>query len=172
MLFFTRAELHKKLWSEPLGPLSCKLGISEVAIRELCTKWSIPRPPRGHWNTVKAGKTVQPTPLPPHDGPDDIRIESAREKVLNSRLANNAGLSGAKRQVATSQPQAAAPAAQPRQQPKTRYITLEEWAELTFSSSPHKNTLLRWVKDGFIQPQPKKIGRRWWVTPAAEYVPD
>lgn len=55
---------------------------------------------------------------------------------------------------------------------KPRYVTLAEWAELMFSKVPHTNTLLRWVHEGRIQPQPKKIGRAWRVKPNAEYVED
>lgn len=53
-----------------------------------------------------------------------------------------------------------------------RYITLNEWAASQFSRVPHYNTLIRWVHDGRIQPQPKKIGRAWQVRPNAEYVSD
>lgn len=53
---------------------------------------------------------------------------------------------------------------------KPRYVTLPEWAALMFSKVPHQNTLLRWVHEGRIQPQPKKIGRAWRVKPSAEYV--
>jgi predicted site-specific integrase-resolvase len=38
--------------------------------------------------------------------------------------------------------------------------------------APHANTLLRWVHEGRIQPPPKKIGRKWWVVPSAEYLAD
>lgn len=53
-----------------------------------------------------------------------------------------------------------------------RYITLNEWAASQFSRVPHYNTLIKWVHDGRIQPQPKKIGRAWQVRPNAEYVCD
>jgi hypothetical protein len=56
--------------------------------------------------------------------------------------------------------------------PLTRYITLTEWAASQFSVVPHYNTLIRWVHDGRIQPQPVKIGRAWQVRPHAEYVCD
>lgn len=54
----------------------------------------------------------------------------------------------------------------------TRYITLTEWAASQFSRVPHYNTLIKWVHDGRIQPQPVKIGRAWQVRPHAEYVCD
>lgn len=53
---------------------------------------------------------------------------------------------------------------------QSRYITLQEWAATMFSKVPHDNTLLRWVHDGHIQPQPEKIGRKWQVKRDARYV--
>lgn len=55
---------------------------------------------------------------------------------------------------------------------KPKYVTLAEWAAAMFSKAPHSNTLIRWVHEGRIQPQPKKIGRAWRVQPNAEYVSD
>jgi predicted site-specific integrase-resolvase len=55
---------------------------------------------------------------------------------------------------------------------KSRYVTLQEWAELMFSKVPHPNTLLRWVHDGRIQPQPQKIGKCWQVKRDAVYMAD
>lgn len=56
------------------------------------------------------------------------------------------------------------------QQIQSRYVTLDEWAKLMFSEVPHPNTLLRWVHNGHIQPQPEKIGRKWQVKRDARYV--
>jgi hypothetical protein len=54
-------------------------------------------------------------------------------------------------------------------QPK--YLTLAAWAQLMFGEhAPHINTLRRWVHDGHIQPQPKKMGKYWFVKVDAEYV--
>jgi len=53
-----------------------------------------------------------------------------------------------------------------------RFITLTEWASMMFSKVPHNNTLLRWVHEGRIQPQPKKIGRMYRVARNAEYMAD
>jgi hypothetical protein len=69
-------------------------------------------------------------------------------------------------------PAPAAPPAIAAPKPLTRYITLNEWAASQFSVVPHYNTLIRWVHDGRIYPQPVKIGRAWQVRPHAEYVCD
>ncbi|SAK53115.1 Excisionase-like protein [Caballeronia calidae] len=53
-----------------------------------------------------------------------------------------------------------------------RLIPLSEWAVIVFGENTfHPSTLLRWVHDGRISPQPKKIGRTYFVDPKAEYVP-
>jgi predicted site-specific integrase-resolvase len=53
---------------------------------------------------------------------------------------------------------------------QSRYVTLPEWAATMFSPVPHINTLRRWVHDGHIQPQPKKVGKAWHVKREAQYV--
>lgn len=54
-----------------------------------------------------------------------------------------------------------------------KYITLQEWATSMFGNkAPHYNTLLRWVHEGRIQPQPKKMGRRYWLVRDAKYEGD
>ncbi|RQR94542.1 hypothetical protein DIE04_18990 [Burkholderia sp. Bp8994] len=54
---------------------------------------------------------------------------------------------------------------------KPKLIPLQVWAEQTFGEyAPHRNTLLSWVKNGKICPFPKKVGRRYFVTPEAEYI--
>ncbi|MFJ9533334.1 excisionase [Herbaspirillum sp. NPDC101396] len=45
-----------------------------------------------------------------------------------------------------------------------------EWAKLVFGEfAPHRNTLHRWIRDGRIYPQPKMVGKNWFVSPAADY---
>lgn len=52
-----------------------------------------------------------------------------------------------------------------------RLIPLSEWADLTFAkNAPCKATLNRWAAQAYIQPAPKKIARRWFVEPDAEYI--
>jgi hypothetical protein len=54
-----------------------------------------------------------------------------------------------------------------------RYIPVTVWIKLLLGEhAPHQNTLLRWVHEGRIQPQPVKTGRFWYVRKDAAYVPD
>ena len=62
---FTRAELHELVWAEPMRTLAMRFGISDVALKKVCTKAHIPAPPRGHWARKQAGKKTLRVPLPP-----------------------------------------------------------------------------------------------------------
>jgi predicted site-specific integrase-resolvase len=54
-----------------------------------------------------------------------------------------------------------------------RLVPLAEWAKLVFGQfAPHANTLLKWTHEGRIHPQPKKVGKNWFVAPTAEYQDD
>lgn len=58
-----RVELYRKVWLEPMGQLSCKLDIPSAKLREVCKTMTIPVPPLGYWNAIRAGKTIVPTPF-------------------------------------------------------------------------------------------------------------
>ena len=93
---FTRQELYDLVWSEPMKTLSGRFGLSDVGMAKACRKSNIPRPPRGYWAKLAAGKKVHRQALPGR-GPgmsDEIRIGGSRygyyynqiseEEVLNS----------------------------------------------------------------------------------------
>jgi len=59
----SRAELYDLVWSKPGTALAKEFGVSDVAISKACRRYSIPRPPMGHWAKVKAGKKAHRLPL-------------------------------------------------------------------------------------------------------------
>lgn len=61
---FTRAELYKLVWSEPMRSLAKRFEVSDVGLAKACQRYDIPRPGRGYWAKLKAGKAVQQAPLP------------------------------------------------------------------------------------------------------------
>lgn len=61
----TREELHEKVWSMPGSKLSEEFGLSDVAIAKRCKKLNVPRPSRGYWAKVQAGRKPRRVPLPP-----------------------------------------------------------------------------------------------------------
>lgn len=172
---FQRERLYQAIWETPIGQLAYKCGITSARLHEVCEMMSIPLPPLGHWNTVRAGKEVAIAPLLAHDGPSAVTINSARPKSWAIRTRAVKLLldkPDRKKQPSASAPLLPIPVVAPKPAILSRYVTLMEWAATQFSKAPHINTLLKWVHEGRIQPQPVKIGRKWWVLRNAEYRPD
>lgn len=69
----TRTELYTLVWSKPMIHLAREFGLSDVGLRKICVKHSIPTPPLGYWAKLAHGKPVKQTPLPP---PNDGTPES------------------------------------------------------------------------------------------------
>ena len=61
----SREELYEKVWSVSGVKLSKEWGVSDVAIAKRCRKLNIPRPPRGYWAKLEAGRRLKRPPLPP-----------------------------------------------------------------------------------------------------------
>jgi hypothetical protein len=59
----SREELFALVWSKPTSELVGELGISDVAIAKLCARLKVPKPPRGYWAKLTAGKSPKQTPL-------------------------------------------------------------------------------------------------------------
>lgn len=53
-------------WSAPMRDLAVKIGLSDVGLRKLLVSYGMTIPPQGHWNRVRAGRTV---PAPPKSPP-------------------------------------------------------------------------------------------------------
>ena len=63
-----RRKLYEQLWSIPASQLAILYGISDVGLAKVCKRYRIPRPPRGYWAKLKAGKPVKKPALPKADG--------------------------------------------------------------------------------------------------------
>lgn len=55
----TREELFKQVWERPMTKVAADYGISDVALKKICTKHRISVPARGYWAKLAAGKPVQ-----------------------------------------------------------------------------------------------------------------
>lgn len=60
----TRQRLHAWLWSTPSDKVCEVLGISGGKLANICTRYRVPKPPRGHWRRIAVGHSIVPTPLP------------------------------------------------------------------------------------------------------------
>ncbi|CAA6677362.1 MULTISPECIES: hypothetical protein [unclassified Lentimonas] len=84
MKTLTRTKLYEKIWTTPITRLSKEFGISDVGLAKTCTKYDIPRPPRGYWARIAAGYQDKQTPLPKAD---DVTIEFDVEANKRRRSA-------------------------------------------------------------------------------------
>lgn len=71
---FTREDIYAMVWDRPMTKVAAELGISDVALAKICRKNDIPRPYRGHWAKLAAGKPVPTTPLPPLPKGQDAQV--------------------------------------------------------------------------------------------------
>ncbi|MEM1149690.1 MAG: hypothetical protein AAGI03_03920 [Pseudomonadota bacterium] len=70
----SRAELYELVWSKPMTKVAEDFGLSDQGLAKICAKHSIPRPPRGYWAKLAAGKAVETVPLSKGAGGNVIRI--------------------------------------------------------------------------------------------------
>jgi hypothetical protein len=60
----TREKLYEEVWEEPTVKVAKRYGVSDVALRKVCLKLSVPLPARGYWAKVAHGKPTSRARLP------------------------------------------------------------------------------------------------------------
>jgi hypothetical protein len=75
----TREELYKLVWSKPLTVLAKEFGMSDVGLANVCKKLNVPKPYRGYWQLVEAGRKLPIPPLPPAREGDPTRATLSPE---------------------------------------------------------------------------------------------
>jgi hypothetical protein len=60
----TRNALYDLVWSEPMKTISERFGISDVALKKICVRATIPTPDRGYWAKKDAGKQTFQSEFP------------------------------------------------------------------------------------------------------------
>ena len=78
----SRKELYDLAWSESMLSLSKKYSISDVGLRKICIRMSIPIPQNGHWQKIQFGKKVNQPPLPSnHTGDAEVTLTIRSEDM-------------------------------------------------------------------------------------------
>lgn len=52
LIQLTRQQLHNLVWSKSLRDASLEIGISDVGLKKVCSRYGIPTPPQGYWLKV------------------------------------------------------------------------------------------------------------------------
>jgi AcrR family transcriptional regulator len=71
---FTREELYRRVWSEPLTVVARNVGLSSNALTKICNRLLVPYPPRGYWPKKHVGKSLQRPPLPAAPDGDNRQV--------------------------------------------------------------------------------------------------
>ncbi len=100
---FERQKLFEQIWQKPMTTLAAEYGLSDVGLRKICKRLSIPLPPQGyHLRThkgqrpplppAKNGKTVyttdiyEPELMPDHKSPQPVEIPEITFEELPENL--------------------------------------------------------------------------------------
>lgn len=60
----TREELYIQIWTEPVSKVAARYSVSGSFLARICSYLNVPRPERGHWAKLEAGKKIKQPPLP------------------------------------------------------------------------------------------------------------
>ena len=60
---YDRETLYREIWESPVTEVAKKYQVSDVAIHKVCKALDIPKPPKGYWAKLRAGKPVTVKPL-------------------------------------------------------------------------------------------------------------
>jgi hypothetical protein len=65
---YERTKLYEEVWAEAVTKVAKRYGVSDVALRKICKRLSVPLPPLGYWAKLAAGKKLGIPPLPEYAG--------------------------------------------------------------------------------------------------------
>ena len=60
----TREQLYAEVWAEPMVRVAARYEVSSSYLARVCARLNVPRPERGYWAKLEAGKPVRQPPLP------------------------------------------------------------------------------------------------------------
>ena len=81
----SRDRLYQEVWSEPMTTVAQKYKVSSSYLARVCTQLNVPRPVRGYWAKLAAGKATKQIPLPEVQPGNDLewaRIGQAKRAPL------------------------------------------------------------------------------------------
>ena len=68
----SRERLYQEVWAEPMTKVALKYKVSGSFLARICTSLKVPRPQRGYWARLEAGRKPKQPPLPKAAPGDEI----------------------------------------------------------------------------------------------------
>jgi AcrR family transcriptional regulator len=81
----TRAQLYRRVWSEPIATVAATLGISGNAVTRICNRLLVPYPPRGYWARKRSGHALARPALPPAPEKPASRLTISSQRARSRR---------------------------------------------------------------------------------------
>ena len=86
----TREELYEQVWSKPMTELAKQYSVSSSYLARICTRTNVPRPERGYWAKLAAGKRVNRRQLPEARDGDELVWCRGGDQVIPRRISPQA----------------------------------------------------------------------------------
>ncbi len=67
-----REKLYAEIWAEPMTKVATRYDVSSSFLARICERLKVPRPPRGHWARLQAGKASAQPVLPQPEPGDEL----------------------------------------------------------------------------------------------------
>lgn len=83
----SREELFALVWARPAIEVARDLGISDVALGKLCQRLQVPKPPRGYWAKIAAGRKPRKPPLQAYRTEVEKRLKKQARSTTPIRLS-------------------------------------------------------------------------------------
>ncbi|MFV8781890.1 hypothetical protein ACNKU7_05655 [Microbulbifer sp. SA54] len=83
----SREELFALVWDRPSKEVARELGISDVALGKLCKRLQVPKPPRGYWAKIAAGRKPRKPPLQAYRTEVEKRLNKQATSTTPIRLS-------------------------------------------------------------------------------------
>lgn len=83
----SREELFALVWERPATEVARELGISDVALGKLCQRLQVPKPPRGYWAKIAAGRKPRQPPLQAYRAEIEKRLKEQTRSTTQIRLS-------------------------------------------------------------------------------------
>ena len=69
VVVLTRQQLYERVWDTPMRKLGPELGVTDVGLKKICSRFNIPTPGLGYWAKLQHGKSPKRPRLPKADDP-------------------------------------------------------------------------------------------------------
>ncbi len=142
MTIITRETLYDEVWSEPMTTVAQRYDVSSNYLARICEQLSIPRPGRGYWQQLAAGKTVEREPLPEPDPGDETTWKRGSDGGYEARPVSSPVFTGLGER-------------------KTRR-----------GQRPKTHPLLVGVREDFLDSKPRSYDRHGYLVPKRGGLPD